>query len=176
MNCPSRRIFLSLAAAGVLASVSVMAQTVKPDRAAEPLPTANGSDIARSRCLECHGSELIVQQRLSREGWLREVDKMIAWGARVDDADKRTLVEYLAEHFPDRPRRAAFSLAAKTGAQVLDTRCTACHGVDLIRQQRLGTEGWSREVDKMVGWGTTLTSEERSALVEYLSTTYGVLR
>ena len=101
---------------------------------------------------------------------------MIAWGARVEDADKRVLVEYLAGHFADRPRPVSTGDAAKAGAQVLQARCTTCHGTDLISQQRLGAEGWSRELDKMMGWGSTLTPEEKNALVEYLSSTYGIAR
>ena len=100
VNCLSRLRACSLISACVLASVNVLAQTVRGDDAAESLPAGNGSDIARTRCFECHGSELIVQQRLSLDGWSREVDKIIAWGARVEDADKRVLVEYLADTLP----------------------------------------------------------------------------
>jgi mono/diheme cytochrome c family protein len=174
VNCAIGLSSCSLIAAWILASASILAQTGERG-AADSLPAAAGSNIARAQCLGCHGPELIVQQRLSREGWVREVDKMIGWGARMDDADKKVLVEYLAAHFADRPA-APRTDDARTGARILETRCTACHGIDLISQQRLGAEGWSREVDKMIGWGTSLNPDEKTALVEYLSAIYGPVR
>ena len=47
----------------------------------------------------CHGPSLIAQQRLGREAWNREVDKMIGWGAKVSPAEKDALVNYLARMF-----------------------------------------------------------------------------
>jgi hypothetical protein len=53
-------------------------------------------------CLMCHERDLIAQQRLTRSGWAREVDKMIRWGAPVSEADKSGLVDFLAEQYPVR--------------------------------------------------------------------------
>ena len=47
-------------------------------------------------CRACHADDLVVQQRLTREGWGREVDKMIRWGARVSPEERGPLVEFLA--------------------------------------------------------------------------------
>ena len=44
----------------------------------------------------CHGTSLIAQQRLDRNGWTRELDKMIRWGARVAPEERRGLADYLA--------------------------------------------------------------------------------
>jgi hypothetical protein len=46
------------------------------------------------------------QQRLSRQGWTREVDKMIRWGAVVSDAEKEPLINYLSGNFGPRPLAA----------------------------------------------------------------------
>jgi hypothetical protein len=35
-------------------------------------------------CSTCHESRIIVQQRLSKPVWTKEVDKMIKWGAEVE--------------------------------------------------------------------------------------------
>ena len=58
-----------------------------------------GRKIFESRCLACHDTTLASQQRLTIPGWTREVDKMIGWGAGVTDAEKQSLVEYLAARF-----------------------------------------------------------------------------
>ena len=55
--------------------------------------------IFEERCLLCHEADLTRQQRLSRQGWTREVDKMVRWGAAVTDAEKEPLVDYLVRNF-----------------------------------------------------------------------------
>src|SRR5262249_47103375 len=76
-------------------SISMSGRT----RPAQDLPEGKGVDIARDKCLGCHEADLIVSQRLSRQGWVREVEKMIRWGATVSDAEKEVLVDYFAAHF-----------------------------------------------------------------------------
>src|SRR5262249_40826354 len=68
-------------------------------RAALDLPEGKGVEVARDKCIGCHEADLIVSQRLSRQAWVREVDKMIRWGAVVSDAEKEVLVDYFAAHF-----------------------------------------------------------------------------
>lgn len=49
--------------------------------------------------------------------------------------------------------------------------CIPCHSLRLIHSQRLSRAAWSKELDKMSGWGTKIG--DRAALLEYLSVTYG---
>lgn len=132
------------------------------------LPPGDGSGIARARCLTCHGGDVIVQQRLSRVGWARELDKMIGWGATVDAPERDTLLDYLSVHVGPAGPGAVASLG-RAAAALVETRCLTCHDARLIGQQRLTSAGWAREVDKMIGWGASLTEPEKAALIEYLS-------
>ena len=50
-------------------------------------------------CLECHDARIIVQQRLSKASWTKEVDKMVKWGAVVDANDRDALIDYLSTNF-----------------------------------------------------------------------------
>jgi mono/diheme cytochrome c family protein len=63
---------------------------------------AEGEAVFKRACLVCHGADLTEQQRLSPTGWTREVEKMMRWGARVGDAEKPALVEFLSSRFPVR--------------------------------------------------------------------------
>ena len=67
-----------------------------------PLPDTPGLEVVQSRCLSCHGDDLIQGQRLTTMGWTREVEKMMRWGAKVDEAEKATLVQWLAATYPVR--------------------------------------------------------------------------
>ena len=61
--------------------------------------TADGEAVYRSACRVCHGDDLVEQQRLSEAGWGRTVDKMVQWGARVDNEQRASLLKYLASRF-----------------------------------------------------------------------------
>src|SRR5579862_7677888 len=92
--------------AGVLAgslfcaAIAVVAQT-SPN---ETLPAGAAKEKAEAACLTCHEARIIVQQRLSKAAWTKEVDKMTKWGAEVDAKDHDALIDYLSANFnPDQP-------------------------------------------------------------------------
>jgi len=67
-------------------------------------------------CTECHEARIILQQRLSKAAWTKEVDKMIKWGAVVDANDHDALIDYLSTNFTvDQPAyQPARSVATAT--------------------------------------------------------------
>jgi hypothetical protein len=72
------------------------------------LPPGEMQAKARTACLECHDAHIILQQRLSKGTWTKEVDKMVKWGAVVDPKDREALIEYLSANFPaDKPAEPA---------------------------------------------------------------------
>jgi mono/diheme cytochrome c family protein len=138
---------------------------------AQDLPQGPGRDVVTARCVSCHQTDLIVQQRLSRAGWGRELDKMVRWGAQVDAAERESLLDYLAGRFAPVP--AASHIVATAASEATYKRaCLVCHEDDLIEAQRLTRDGWTREVDKMIRWGAAVPAAEKDALVEYLAARY----
>jgi hypothetical protein len=76
------------------------------------LPAGPMREKVTSACTECHSSRIILQQRLSKGAWIKEVDKMIKWGALVEPSDHDKFVDYLSTNFPadkspEPPLRAA---------------------------------------------------------------------
>ena len=68
------------------------------------LPAGSMQGKTTTSCLECHEARIILQQRLSKAAWTKEVDKMIKWGAVVDASNRDALIDYLSSSFsPDRP-------------------------------------------------------------------------
>ena len=94
-------------AAFALATASIFwAQDQKAVRAnvTADLPSGTMQAKATATCLECHEARIILQQRLSKAAWTKEVEKMTKWGATVDPADRDALIDYLSENFgPDKP-------------------------------------------------------------------------
>ena len=64
------------------------------------LPPGPMQTKATTACTECHDARIILQQRLSKAAWGKEVDKMVKWGAVVDPADRDPLIDYLSSNFP----------------------------------------------------------------------------
>jgi hypothetical protein len=54
------------------------------------------------------------------------------------------------------------------------TACTECHDSGIIRQQRLSSKAWAKEVDKMTKWGALVDPADRSAFIDYLSINFPV--
>jgi len=70
---------------------------------ASPGPRDATAASLLSRCLGCHDGRLIEQQRLTREAWKREIDKMRGWGAAVTESEAEILSDSLARQFaPER--------------------------------------------------------------------------
>jgi hypothetical protein len=81
--------------------VSVLLCSVPSLPAQSPeLPPGPMQQKVTTSCTECHESRIILQQRLSKGAWTKEVDKMIKWGAVVDAADRDAFIEYLSTNFP----------------------------------------------------------------------------
>jgi len=95
----------TLASIGVLAlASSSLAQSSVPEKVTADLPAGPMRAKAMTACTECHEARIIVQQRLSKAAWTKEVDKMTKWGAVVDAADRDALIDYLSTNFnPDQP-------------------------------------------------------------------------
>ena len=140
---------------------------------AQELPDGSGRAHVIARCSICHEADLITQQRLSRTGWGREIDKMVRWGAVVETQEREALLDYLAAHFA--PKAAVTHVAAAVPAENAYKRaCLVCHGEDLIEAQRLTRAGWMREVDKMIRWGAAVPDSEKTSLVDYFAARFPV--
>ncbi len=70
----------------------------------QQLPAGAMQEKAAAACSTCHEARIIVQQRLGKPAWAKEVDKMIKWGAEVDPKDQDAMIDYFSTNFgPDQP-------------------------------------------------------------------------
>ncbi|TWI73200.1 quinohemoprotein amine dehydrogenase alpha subunit-like protein [Desulfobotulus alkaliphilus] len=67
----------------------------------------------------------------------------------------------------------ASSDALAEGENLLQNRCTSCHGAGKITRAKKDRNGWERTVRRMEQKGVQLTDAERSLLIHYLATSYG---
>jgi cytochrome c5 len=90
---------LLLAAAPAAASAGVPGDFVPAAPPAIAWPAGPGKALVETRCLICHGGEIVATQRLTAAQWDREVEKMAGWGAPLAPEERRVLAAYLAAHF-----------------------------------------------------------------------------
>jgi hypothetical protein len=109
---------LALAVLGLLLALPFCALAQKPVPASPTaeLPPGPMQAKATTACTECHEARIILQQRLSKAAWGKEVDKMTKWGAVVDPADRDALIDYLSANFgQDKPAYDPPKTADKSG-------------------------------------------------------------
>ena len=100
----TRSRLLSLSAVLVLCVTAPPLMFVQAQGPAPELPLSPITPKIKTACLECHDSGIIVQQRLNRKMWGREVDKMVRWGALVDAVDRDAFINYFVANFgSDKP-------------------------------------------------------------------------
>jgi len=78
------------------------------------LPSGPLQAKVTTACTECHSSRIIVQQRLGKGAWTKEVDKMVKWGALVPAADRDLFIEYLSSSFSPEKARAEMPRSVKS--------------------------------------------------------------
>ena len=100
-----RKMLYKISALALLMPASgLVAQKPVPAKVTADLTAGPMQEKATTACLECHEARIILQQRLSKAAWTKEVDKMTKWGAVVDPADRDALIDYLSSNFsPDKP-------------------------------------------------------------------------
>jgi mono/diheme cytochrome c family protein len=62
------------------------------------------------------------------------------------------------------------SAADDAGKEAEQRSCVQCHSLRLVEVQRLPPATWTKEVDKMIGWGAVVSDKE--LLVKYLAEHY----
>ena len=153
-----------------LFALLLMAQS--PAQAPAPAEMAKKLEAT---CTSCHGPSLIAQQRLDRNGWTRDIDKMTRWGAPVQAADRDALINYLARQFtPNRPLpNSSKSVPEGKGSDVFQVYCQSCHNDSLVTSRKLDKAGWSGVVDQMIKFGAYVPTDRKEDLIDYLSTHWG---
>ena len=89
-----------LAFAGAMAANAAPVDYKLPEETAALKPGPN-LDVAQNNCTACHSADYISTQphgeKFKKDFWQAEVTKMIkVYGAPIDEADVRKIVDYLA--------------------------------------------------------------------------------
>src|SRR5260370_16369454 len=101
------RSALRITALALAAGAALWAQSAgspnPPQKPLEELPSGPMQSKATTACMECHDARIILQQRLGKAAWTREVDKMMKGGALVASTDRHPLIDSLSPKFGSEP-------------------------------------------------------------------------
>jgi competence protein ComEA len=103
------------ASAKLLALAAVLSAAALPSNA-EGLPDGPDKNLVEAICSECHTTERIAAQRLTRPQWADKVLEMLQEAPDVKQSERDRIVEYLAKNFP---ARAAVNKADAKELQVI---------------------------------------------------------
>ncbi len=142
------------------------------------LPPGDGKDLLAVACTQCHGLKPIVILRDGPAGWKASVQEMILRGAQLRPKEADTVIQYLVKNFgpvssaiSGAPK--ASSLPAGDGKELVEARCSACHGLEKITAEKRSKDEWANTVKNMVDRGLAATPEEIQTMTSYLSAQFG---
>ncbi len=67
----------------------------------------------------------------------------------------------------------AVQLPDGDGKKILETACTACHGIDGVTRLKLDKEGWEGLVSSMISNGAQVDMKDYPVLIDYLAKNFG---
>ncbi len=59
----------------------------------------DGATLLEARCASCHSVEKVTSQKNTQAQWDKIVSRMIQKGAQLNDSEKTSLVNYLAQNY-----------------------------------------------------------------------------
>src|SRR5258706_3201873 len=87
---------------------------------AQPLPDGDGAKLVTARCTQCHELSRVTGAGYSATEWRNVLDMMRNVGAAFSEAEAATLVSYLAQHYPEKPRPAAITVEGPAPAKIAE--------------------------------------------------------
>ncbi|HEY6343342.1 MAG TPA: cytochrome c [Bryobacteraceae bacterium] len=185
MRTSPRNIKSSAAFTLMLAALPLAAQIGRrPARPQVSRPDGEVWNVIRKNCTRCHGIDDYAFFALDGAAWnsLLEKKHETNSGYTLNDADRKTLVDWLVSKFgPETkpfprtyiPPEITTFFSDPEAHRLLDRACTTCHGLDRIENSRYPEEHWRVVALDMRERGAQLSDEELERLVEWLGRVWG---
>lgn len=77
------------------------AEEPAPGTEGEQPGALDGQALVEERCSQCHNLQTVTSANKSRDAWQSTVERMIEKGARLNEAEKEAVIDYLAEAYPE---------------------------------------------------------------------------
>ncbi len=104
--------------------------------AAQKLPDNPGRELFETICTECHTTDRVVGQQKSRAEWQAKVTEMLQEDQDVTQAERDTIVNYLASSFPKPDKVNVNKAAAKELESTLELTSKDAEAIVRYRQEK----------------------------------------
>jgi mono/diheme cytochrome c family protein len=110
--------------------------------------------------------------------WRNQIYDMILRGAQIGPDDIDTAVKYMvASYGPGVPfpgqQPAQVTLADGAAKPLVEGGCALCHGLDRVAATKRSKAEWQTIVSRMVYFGSPISGDQVSSVVDYLAANYG---
>ncbi len=95
----------------LLTASLTLASAQAPSAPGKPLPPGPMQPKIKAACTQCHNTSRITEQKLTRQEWSDELEKMEGLGAVIPEADRNAFLNYLTRNFG--PEKGAAKSAIK---------------------------------------------------------------
>jgi hypothetical protein len=78
-------------------------KTGSPSTKADPsgtTSTLDGQTLVEQRCTVCHSLRQVTQARKTEQGWRQTVQRMVSYGAQLNQQEEQVVIQYLAQTYP----------------------------------------------------------------------------
>jgi len=146
--------------------------------AVNPFPDHPGREVVAVACTQCHGPNVFTQLRMNDKAWRAQIYDMILRGAQIGPDDIDTAVKYMvASYGPGVPfpgqQPAQVTLAEGPAKPLVEGGCALCHGLDRVVAAKRSKAEWQTIVNHMVYFGSPISGDQVSSVVDYLAANYG---
>lgn len=145
--------------------------------AANPFPDHPGREVVSVACTQCHGPNVFTQLRMGETAWRNQIYDMVLRGAQIGPDDIDTAVKYMVASygpgvaFPGQ-QPAQVSLADGAAKPLVEGGCALCHGLDRVVATKRSKAEWQTIVNRMVYFGSPVSGDQVSSVVDYLAANY----
>ena len=146
--------------------------------AVNPFPDHPGREIVSVACTQCHGPNVFTQLRMNDKAWRAQIYDMVLRGAQIGPDDIDTAVKYMvASYGPGVPfpgqQPVQVTLADGAAKPLVEGGCGLCHGLDRVVAAKRTKAEWQSIVNHMVYYGSPISGDQVSSVVDYLAANYG---
>ena len=130
------------------------------------------ADLVTASCSTCHDLTGIEPGLYPESDWQETVNRMMGYGLALSAEQVETIVSYLGSSGAAQGATdAAFDEAA--AETLVNARCTTCHDLSAVERGQYPPDEWRETVNRMLGYGLTLSAEEFETVITYLGTAPG---
>jgi mono/diheme cytochrome c family protein len=139
------------------------------------LDEEKGQKLVAQKCGRCHTLERVFKSLKTDQDWTDTINRMISFDAFAISEDQgKQILNYLINQQKRREKLVAEASGAlgKIGRNIVEQKCSFCHGLDRIYLADKTHEEWVEIVDNMIGYSEQvefMSPQEKEAVIDFLS-------